>query len=215
VVVEELGQQAGGKGAQVARVGRPDRRRLRHDQPLDELPRIAALVEEVEQGGARSVQPHQRRRLAVEAEEVADHAVEGGAQQARAPREQAVRGRAVVLELAPAVAHREAHRGGLRGHPEALEQALEAGVVAVVEDDEAGVHTVELALGLHLDGPGMAARARGGLEHGDLVPRVQEVRAGEAGDAGPDDGDPHRLLIRTGAPGGCPARRPVADLRRR
>jgi hypothetical protein len=91
VVVEELGKQAGGEAAQVARIGRPDGRRLRHDQPLDELARVAALVEEVEQRGARAVQPDERGGLAVEAQQVEHHAVERGAQQARAPREQAVR----------------------------------------------------------------------------------------------------------------------------
>jgi hypothetical protein len=194
VVAEELGEQAGGESAQVARVGRPHRRGLRHDQPLHELARVAPLVEEVEQRGAGPVQPDQRRRLAVESKEVAHHPVKRRPHQARAAREKSVRGGAVVLELAPAVADREAHRGRLRGHAEALEQPLEAPVVALVEDDEAGVDVMELALGLHLDRRGVAARALGGLEHGDLVPRVQEVRAGEAGDARPDDGDPHRWL---------------------
>ena len=39
VIVEELHQETGGKAPHLARRGRPHRRRLRHDQPLDERPR--------------------------------------------------------------------------------------------------------------------------------------------------------------------------------
>ena len=37
---------------------------------------------------------------------------------------------------------------------------------------------------------------RPGLEHGDLVLAVQQVGGGQPGDAGADDRDPHRLLLR-------------------
>jgi hypothetical protein len=77
---------------------------------------------------------------------------------------------------------------------------------------EAGVHAVEPALRLGVDGARVAAGAVLGLEDGDLVPRVEQVGPGQAGDARPDDGDPQHERA---APVGCSVRRPVADLWRR
>ena len=48
-------------------------------------------------------------------------------------------GGAGELEAAAPVGDREAHVGGLGGDAELAEQRFEVGVVAVVEDDEAGV----------------------------------------------------------------------------
>ena len=100
---------------------------------------------------------------------------------------------AVVLEVA-AVGDAEAHVRRLRGDAQRGQQALEVRVVAVVEDDEAGVHVMRGVLGVDADGVRVAARERAGLEHGDLVLAVQQVRGGQPGDAGADDRDPHRLL---------------------
>ena len=58
------------------------------------------------------------------------------------------RGRARVLEAAAPVGDREAHVRGLGGDAELVEQRFEVGVVAVVEDDEAGVDPVGLVLGV-------------------------------------------------------------------
>ena len=61
----------------------------------------------------------------------------GGEQMRRAGEE--APGRAGELEPAAAVGDREAHVGGLGGDAEFAEQRFEVRVVAVVEDDEAGV----------------------------------------------------------------------------
>ena len=97
-----------------------------------------------------------------------------------------------VLEAAGGVAHAEAHLRGLRGHAEPREEPLEGRVVAVVEDDEAGVHVVGLVGGVHADRVRVAARLAARLEHRDLVVlAVEQVGGNETRDPGADDGDPH------------------------
>ena len=93
VVVEELGQEAGRELPHLRRVGRPDRRGLRHDQPVDERARVAAGVEELAQRRAAAVEPDQRRRLAVEAQQVGAPCGGTRADQVRAAGEQPVRAR--------------------------------------------------------------------------------------------------------------------------
>src|SRR4029077_8838779 len=90
---------------------------------------------------------------------------------------------------------------------ETVEQAFEARVVAVVEDDEAGVDPVRRVRRVDPDRVRMAARARRRLEDDDLVPLVQQVRGDEAGHAGADDRDPH--LARAPIASVSAARRPA------
>ena len=144
-----------------------------------------------ERGGG-AVHPDQRLRLAVEAAPVAQHAEEGGAEQVGGAGEEAAR-RARVLEAAAPVGDREAHVRGLAGDPELVQQPFEVGVVAVVEDDEAGVDPVGLVLAVDL-GPCCewppTAVAR--LVDDELVLAVQPVGGDEPRDAGSDDRDLHR-----------------------
>ena len=191
VVVEELGQETRGHSPHPRRVRRPHRGGLRHDQPLHEVARVAARVEELAERGPVAVQPDQRLRLAVEAQQVEQHPVERRLDQMRATREQAVGRGAVVLEVV-AVRHGEAHLGRLGRHPELVEQPLEARVVAVVVDDEAGVHVVGLVGQVHPDRVGVSAETRVGLEQRDLVAAAEQVGADQPGDPGADDRDLHR-----------------------
>ena len=85
---------------------------------------------------------------------------------------------------------------GCDAHAAARPAAARSWVVAVVEDDEAGVHVMRGVLGVHADGVRVPARPRTRLEHGDLVLAVQQVGGGQPGDAGADDRDLHRLLLR-------------------
>jgi hypothetical protein len=80
------------------------------------------------------------------------------------------------------------------------QQPLEVGIVPIVEDDEPCVHVMRGVLRVHADGVRVPARRRAGLEHGDLMPRVQQVSGGEPGNAGSDDRDPHRPLLRATTP---------------
>ena len=123
----------------------------------------------------------ERTSLALEAQEVGHHAVEPRRREVRALGEQPVRRGARVLEVAGFVGDREAHVRRLPAHADAVEEALEARVVAVVEDDEAGVDPVGRVGGVDPDGVDVAAGPRGGLEHADLVTLVQEVGGDEPG----------------------------------
>ena len=60
-----------------------------------------------------------------------------------------------------------------------MQQAFEVRVVAVVEDDEPGVHVMSLVRHVDPDCVCMAPDVRGGLEHRDLVPLVQQVGDGQ------------------------------------
>ena len=80
---------------------------------------------------------------------------------------------------------------GCAGDAEPIQQPLEARVVAVVEDDEAGVDPVRLVRRVDPHRVGVAARVGLGLEDLDLVLGREQMRGHEAGDAGADDGDPH------------------------
>ena len=94
VVVEELDQEAGGEVPHLPRVGRPHRRRLRHDQALDERPaRSRCCSSHCPSDGpsvARPPVPQQFTGGAVEAGQVGDHAVKPRGDQMRPLGEQAI-----------------------------------------------------------------------------------------------------------------------------
>ena len=118
-----------------------------------------------------------------------EQAIEARPQQVRALGEQAA-ARVGELERAVVVGHRHPHHGGLGRDPELGQQALEVRVVAVVEDDEAGVDPA-LAAGVR-DGDRVrvAAQACVRLVDRDLVAAREQACRGKAGDAAADDGDP-------------------------
>ena len=112
---------------------------LGHDQALDEvLASSRRWARKSRSEGPSPLSPIRRARLAVEAHEVGEHAVKARVERVGGLREQPERP-ARPLEAAFRVRDREAHVGRLSGDPELVEQAVEVGVVAVVEDDEAGV----------------------------------------------------------------------------
>ena len=80
---------------------------------------------------------------------------------------------------------------GCQRDPQALEQPLEVRVVAVVEDDEAGVDLVRLVRRVDADRVRVAARVAVRLEHGDVVRPVQQMRHHQPGDPGTNHSDPH------------------------
>ncbi len=74
-----------------------------------------------------------------------------------------------------AVAHPEAHLRRLSRHAELAQQAFELGVVAIVEDDEARVDSVDAGLRLDTHRIGVPASPLAGLEYDQLVIAVQHV----------------------------------------
>ncbi len=158
---KNCGEKAGGERPELLRVGGPDGRCLRHQQPLDEVLRVAAVGEELAQRGPAVAGAHQGPRLAIEAER--GPAASGGSAGRRRgrPCEQPPGPARRPFELAAPVGDREAHVGRLGGDPELVDHPLEVGVVAVVEDDEPGVDWPAAAGGLDVDRVGVALRGRG------------------------------------------------------
>ena len=159
MVVEELGQEAGREGPHLPRVGRPHGRRLGHDQPVDERPREALLLEPVAERRAlalleRSSSRAARWKRTTSATMRWNHGVARCARLANSP-------------LGEVLAYSKSPRSSLTpklmsdgcdGDAEPVEQALEVRVVAVVEDDEAGVDVVGLVRGVDAHGVRVAAR---------------------------------------------------------
>ena len=90
VVVEELGQEAGREAPHLPRIGRPDGRRLGHDQALYERLREPVALQPVAERRDLA-RGQQLTRSPVEAREVGHHAMEPRRDEVRALREQAVR----------------------------------------------------------------------------------------------------------------------------
>ncbi len=121
---------------------------------------------------------------------------EGGAEQVASAARTGRAGCPRVLEPPAPVGDREAHLGRLGGDAELVEQAFEAGVVAVVEDDEAGVDPVLAIAVVDPDRVGVAAEPVAGLVDDDLVLAVQQMGGNEARDSGSDDRDLHSRGVR-------------------
>ena len=128
---------------------------------------------------------------AIEPSEISDHAVKRRGEKVRPLGEQAIRRRAAVLEVPDPVAHAEAHRRSLHIDSQAVEQPLEVGVVAVIEDDEPSVDLMGLVGGVDADRVRVPARVGICLEHSDVVRSVQQMGHDEARDTGTHHSDSH------------------------
>src|SRR6187397_1754092 len=113
----------------------------------------------VEQGG----------RLAIEAQDVANHAPERRLHEIGTLREEAVECRAVVLQSGELALHGEAHLARLARDAELFEQGEEVRIGAVVEYDEARVDGNRSALVLHFVCMRVAAYMCYRSEHRDVV----------------------------------------------
>ena len=136
-------------------------------------------------------------RGAVEAHVVGHHRQEARPGEVRRLGEQAAEAARGVLEVLGLGADREAHVGRLARDRELVEQRLEARVVAVVEDDEAGVDVPGRIVGVDPDRVRVPADVVARLVDDDLVLGVQEMGGGQPRDARSDDGDPHETGVRT------------------
>ncbi len=194
MVVEELGQEARRKATALLGIGRPHGGDLRADQALHERGRETLALEPGPERDVVAGLIEQLARGPIEVGQFGHHPVKPRRHEVGPLGEQPVGRGAGVLEVARGVAHAEAHRRRLRLHPKLAQQPLETRIVAVVEDDEAGVDVERLVGRVNPHGVGVPAGVIGPLEHRDLVPSVQEVGDHEAGYAGSDDGDLHRGL---------------------
>jgi hypothetical protein len=106
--------QEGGEGEPVdlGRRGRPDAGRHRDEVELAHLPAVAARVEKLAQGaGQRRPAFREPGRLAIETQEVGEHAQEARSHEVGGLREHRRQAAAGPLQLAIADAHRQRHVG--------------------------------------------------------------------------------------------------------
>ncbi|MNN21320.1 hypothetical protein D3C81_1346370 [compost metagenome] len=146
---------------------RPDRRPHRHDIVVDEALPVALCLKVGAQGGVciDSLVVQVGQRLAVEAQNIPYHAPETWRHQVTALSKQCVQIVTVVLQASDRIMHGKTHFGRLRGDLELVEQANEVGVGPVVENDEAGIYCMALALPDHIEGVRVPSDPLLGFEH--------------------------------------------------
>jgi hypothetical protein len=197
VVVVESGQRGHGEPVELRGIGGPDRGAEGDHEVPDEGVGVASPLEELAQREPVVGVLQQGVAVAVEAEDVAQHAQERGAEEVPALSEEAVHRRAPVLETRSLVGDTEAHVAGGAGHVESVQQLGEVRVVAFVEDDEPGVHLVGFVPEVDAVRVGVAAHVVVGLEDRDLVLSVEEVGADQPRDPGSHNGDSHCRSLRS------------------
>ena len=188
VVVEETDEEARRKGQHARRIGGPDGRPHGDEVIADERLAVTLEVQVVAEADI-DFAIEQPRRFAIEAQDVADHAVEARPEQVAALGEQRIDAGAVVFQTGRFVPHAETHVALLRGHAQFVHQRDEVRVGPVIEDDESGVDGVALALILDVVGMRVAADVAAGFEQRDVVLAMQVMRDDIAGNTAADDGD--------------------------
>ena len=173
------------------RLGGPDSGSHRHEIVAHEFPAVAVLQEILANRLPLLFEGQRRQRLAVEAKNVADHAVERRPENVAPLREERVQSRAAVLEVGITGTDAETHDAGLRRLADLVKEIDEIRVGPVVEDDEPGIDRNRcVALG-DVDRVGMSADVRRRLVDGNVVLLPEYVGGRVTCDAGADDCDPH------------------------
>ncbi|MNP17956.1 hypothetical protein D3C76_1104080 [compost metagenome] len=167
VVATETHEELKGEVKHVGAGHRPDRRPHRHDVVVDEALPIALCLKVGAQGGVGvdTLVVQVGQCLAVEPQNIPDHAPETRGHQVAALGKQCVQVVAVVLQASNRVMHGETHLGRLRSDLELVEQPDELGVGPVVENDEAGIDCMALALPDHIEGMRVAPDPLLGFEN--------------------------------------------------
>lgn len=180
----------------------PDGCAHRQQVPGGEGVGISAGLEEVAQravGVGMRVQPG--HALAVEAQDVGQHAPELRAPQVAPLSKDGCQAAARPLEVRLVETDRERHVGRHASDAEMLEQRGEIGIGMVVEDQETGVDRMGDAFQRHVDRIGVPAEVVARLVQGHIVPRGEQPGAGQPGNACAHHGDaPARTLIHGGQP---------------
>ena len=170
VIEEEADEEARRKAEHPLRIGGPDGGAHGQDVIVTEELTIAPGGEEVAEADFVTFFRQQLGGLAIEAQDVPQHAPEAGVDQVGALGEEAVESGAVVLQAGAAAGDAEAHVAGLTLRPHFVQQGDEVGIGPVIEDDEAGVHGVVVPAQADRVGVDVAADVVAGLKEGDCVP---------------------------------------------
>lgn len=187
VVGEEAGEELHRHREQICLRGAPDRASQGHDVALDEQRPVAMGAQEIAQAQLEVRCCQERACLSEEAQDVAQHAEEGGPQQVASLGKQCVEGGSVVFQPVVLAADAEAHGRGLAGYPQQVDHADEPGVGLLVEHDEARVDRPVAGWALQLPGLGVPSQALSCFEDRDGVRAVQQARGQHAGDSGTDN----------------------------
>ncbi len=174
---------------------RPDRSAHRQQVVVTEAAAIAMGGQEAADRGAAGPD-RLAGAVAVEAQDVAQHAQERRADQVPAIGEEAVQRRAVVFEAAAVAADAEAHLGVAAGDAEPIEEPGERRVGAIVEHDEAGVDRDGAVGRVHGDGADVAAGIGLGLEQRHVVAAAEHEGRYQTGDAATHHCDLHPGIVR-------------------
>ena len=153
---------------------------------LTEAARLEKVAERLALGVRR---PEQRRRLPVEAHDLAEQEEVRRLDQVPPLREEPVGAAAAVFEAAPPARHRERHVRVAGGDAELPEQPHQIRIGAVVVHQEAGVERhAPVGRSMH-HGVGVAAEPLLLFEQLHPVPAAQEIGSRQAGNARADDRD--------------------------
>ena len=186
----EAQQRRGGEIEHAIRRRAPHGTAHRHEIAFEEIAAVSArgdVIAQVHFGEARIVE--RGDGFAVEAIDLHQHPPVADVHEIAPLAEKQVQAAAVVFESARRVLHAEGHLGRLRRHAEFAEEPREIRIRDVIEHHEARVDRHDAACFVHGDGVGVPARVVVLLEERDVVARVEKMRAAEAGDSGPDDGE--------------------------
>src|SRR5918995_260914 len=118
--------------------------------------------------------PEQRRRLPVEAHDLAEQREVRRPHEVPTLREEAVGAAAAVFEPAPLAPHREGHIGVAGRHAKLAEEPYQVRIRAVVVDQEAGVERNGAARAIDHDGVGVAAETALLFEEVHTVPTTEQ-----------------------------------------
>ena len=190
MVLEEAQERPGGEGPDLGKGRRPDGAAHGQDEMAEEAVRVAAALEEAAQGEVAPCAPvaaEEHPGLPVEAGDVGEQAQVRRIQRAATLGEEARGSAARVLEATAPAAHAEGHVARAAADAQLGQKLDEAGVGAVVVDDETAVHAQSPAADRHVVGVGVPAQAGLGLEERHAVPPGQVVGGREAGDPRSDD----------------------------
>ena len=168
----------------------PDARRHRDEVELSQFRAVPAGVEKLAQrAGWRVASLRDGGGLAIESQQVLEHAKEPRPQEVRGLGKHAGEVGARPLEIALADAHRERHVRRRRFHAQRGKESHQVRVGPVVVDEEARVDWVGKAVdrGIHRVGVPPEPGAR--LEERDVVGPRQQPGGPEAGNPCSDDGD--------------------------
>ena len=169
MVLEEANEGLGRIIPHVARSRRPDGARHGQQVAVPEVVGITLGLEEIAQGDVIGERRQLSQRCLEEARNVAHQLPVAGVQQVLRLAHQLGEAGPGVFIRSPAHRDGKAHVGGGGRHLKAGEQRGQVGVGRRVVDDEAGVDRDIGAVHLAVDGVGVAAGTRVGLDQGHAV----------------------------------------------